>query len=160
MTQTATSCRTVPLAELPTLAGQRLGPSRPLTVTQEQVDGFADVTRDEQWIHVDAERAARGPFGVPIAHGYLTMSLATAMLWDLLEVPDAAQVLNYGLDRVRFPAPVPVGSTLRLTADVDAVTAIEGGYQLAYTGTIAAEGRAKPVCVLQALLRYYRGADQ
>lgn len=109
MTATRQPARRVGIDELPALLGQTLGPSAPLLITQDRIDEFAAATGDQQWLHVDAGRAAAGPFGTTIAHGYLTLSLFTTMLWSLLEVPDAAQVINYGLGKVRFPASVPAG---------------------------------------------------
>ena len=111
--------RRVGIDELPALLGQTLGPSAPLLITQDRIDEFAAATGDQQWLHVDPGRAAAGPFGITIAHGYLTLSPFTTMLWSLLEVPDAAQVINYGLGEVRFPASVPAGCELSLTARVD-----------------------------------------
>lgn len=150
----ASGARAVNLAELPHLVGQRLGPSRPLTITQERVNSFAEATRDRQWIHTDPERAARGPFGATVAHGYLTLALQTAMLWDVLEVPDAASVINYGLNKVRFISPVPVGSELVMELEVTEVSPITGGYQLAYTATITVPGATRPCCVAEVLFRY------
>src|SRR5262249_35353833 len=112
---------TVKAAELPTLTGRHLGESRWHEVTQEQVNMFADATGDHQWIHVDPERAKTGPFGAPVAHGFLTLSMATALLDDVLHVEGVAQVVNYGLNKVRYPAPVPVGSKIRLSADCTAM---------------------------------------
>jgi acyl dehydratase len=146
---------TIDYAELPTLAGRDLGFSEYRTVTQEQVNTFADATDDHQWIHVDPERAAGGPFGAPIAHGFLTLSLAIAFWTELLDVVGVATKVNYGLDRVRLPAPVTVGSRIRMSAVVDEVAEIPGGYQLAVDQTIEIEGGAKPAVVARGLYRFY-----
>lgn len=150
----------VSLDDLPDLVGKNLGTSDPIVVTQERINQFADATEDHQWLHVDPERAADGPFGTTIAHGYLTLSLSTALLWQLLEVPDAAQIVNYGLNKVRFPAPVPAGSEVRMTLDILDVEEVKGGYQVAYRGSAMIEGQERPVCVADGLFRYYRGADE
>jgi len=113
--------RTVTVADLPDLEGAQLGSSSWHEISQDQINQFADATGDHQWIHIDPERAAAGPFGTTIAHGYLTLAVIPALLDDLLQVEGTAQAINYGLDKVRFPAPVPVGSRIRLTAAVDKV---------------------------------------
>jgi acyl dehydratase len=154
--QSATGAqRVVPMSELPSLAGQRLGTSRWRPVTQEMINSFADTTDDHQWLHVDPERAASGPFGSTIAHGYLTLSLATALLWDVLEVPDAARIVNYGVGKVRFPAPLPAGSQVRAHVDVAAVEEVKGGLQLTTVLTYERDGGDRPVCVAELLFRYY-----
>jgi len=149
----------VTATELPGLAGKHLGYSGWREITQQQVNLFADATGDHQWIHVDVERAKAGPFGGPIAHGYLTLSLAPALLLDeILQVDGVAQVVNYGLNKVRFPAPVPVGSRVRLGAECAAVEEVRGGgYQLTLALTFEREGEAKPVCVAEILFRFYPG---
>jgi acyl dehydratase len=124
-------------------------------VTQERVNGFAAATGDHQWIHVDPERAAGGPFGGTIAHGYLTLSLVSVVLTEILDVHGFSVVVNYGCDRVRFPAPVPVGARVRGTATVGEVREITGGVQVAVTLTFDAEGSDKPACVAAVLIRYY-----
>ncbi|WP_137725457.1 MaoC family dehydratase [Prescottella subtropica] len=144
----------ITMADLPALAGTSLGASRRVLITQDQIALFADATNDHQWIHIDAERAANGPFGTTIAHGYLTLSLAVELVFDLLDVTDAAQVINYGLDKVRFPAPVPVDSSVGAVAEVTSVEPCAGGYQVAVTLTFDALGIERPVCVAQMLLRY------
>src|SRR6266700_1535234 len=118
--------RTVDVAELAALAGQPLGTSCWREVTQADVTGFADATGDDQWIHVDPERAGAGPFGHTVAHGFLTLGMFTGMLYELLEVTGAALVLNYGVNKVRFPAPVPTGSRVRGHIDVAAVYEVPG----------------------------------
>ncbi|MEO3798595.1 MaoC family dehydratase [Nonomuraea sp. B1E8] len=147
--------RTVTVSELPGLAGQDLGHSPYLTVDQKRIDGFAEATDDRQWIHVDPAAAAAGPFGTTIAHGYLTLSLVIPLWGDLLDVRDATTKVNYGLDKVRFPAPVPVNARIRLHARVAEVTEIAGGVQLVLDVTIHADGAGKPVCVARPVFRYY-----
>lgn len=146
--------RTVHMADLPDLVGQRLGPSQPIVISQQKINTFAEATEDRQWLHTDPERAAEGPFGTTIAHGYLTLALNSALLWDVLEVPDAGSVVNYGLDKVRFISPVPVDAELVLEVEVTQVTAVSGGYQLAYDATISVPGAPRPSCVAQVLFRY------
>ncbi|PXY31089.1 MaoC family dehydratase [Prauserella muralis] len=137
------------------LEGRELGVSDWLEITQERVNTFADATGDHQWIHVDPARAKEGPFGGPIAHGYLTLSLAPVFLPQLLELRGFSMGINYGCDRVRFPSPVPVGSKLRCGATVGEVTEVEGGVQLRVTLTFEAEGQDKPACVATLVLRSY-----
>jgi acyl dehydratase len=147
---------TTTLAELPSLKGQQLGVSEWFEVTQERVNTFADATDDHQWIHVDVARAAaESPFGGPIAHGLLTLSLFIPMWSQVLQVTDATMAVNYGLNRVRFPAPVPVGSKIRLAATLIEVEEVKGGLQLVASGVIEREGSEKPVCVLESLTRLY-----
>jgi acyl dehydratase len=141
--------------ELRELAGADLGASSWLEITQERVDTFADATGDHQWIHVDAERAAAGPFGGTIAHGYLTLALVIPLWSEILQVKGVAMGLNYGLNRVRFPAPVPVGSRIRLHARVLSVEDIADGVQLAVALTTELQGTEKPAAVAEALYRYY-----
>ena len=141
--------------ELPTLAGRRLGPSRWVTINQDRLHTFAEATGDHQWIHTDPERAASGPFQRTIAHGYLTLSLASQFLFELLDVRGTTQVVNYGADRVRFPAPLPVDERVRMTADCTAVQEVPGGYQLVLALTFSREDHDKPVCVAEILFRYY-----
>ena len=141
--------------ELRGAIGQTLGPSDWVTVTQGQIDAFADATGDHQWIHVDPQRAAQGPFATTIAHGYLTLSLLPAMLQRIYRVDGIRMVVNYGLNRVRFPAPVPVGSRLRATAEPIEVSAVDGGAQLLLGAALEREGTPKPVCVAELLARLY-----
>lgn len=147
--------RVVPIGALAERVGEHLGHSRWREITQEQVNRFADTTGDHQWIHEDVERARAGPFGGTIAHGYLTLSLMPMLLWEILDVEGASTIINYGLNRVRFPAPVPVGAKLRLGAELVAVEDVHGGLQVTLRGTIEVEGSAKPGCVAEMLLRYY-----
>lgn len=138
------------------LAGTTLGPSEWHEVTQDQVNAFADATGDHQWIHTDPARAATGPFGGTIAHGYLTLSLIIPLWTDLLEIDGIAMGVNYGLNKVRFPTPVPVGGKIRLTAHVARVTALdEKSVQATVDFTMELEGNEKPAVAAQALYRYY-----
>jgi acyl dehydratase len=144
------------LDELKAQAGADLGRTGWLEVTQERVNTFADATGDHQWIHVDQERAAAGPFGGTIAHGYLTLSMVIPLFGELLEVRGISMGINYGLNKVRFPTPVPVGSRIRLAAALGAVEdAGVNAVQVVADFTIEVEGEAKPACVAQAIYRYY-----
>jgi acyl dehydratase len=145
---------TLKLDELPNHVGERLGASGWHEVTQEQVRMFADATEDHQWIHLDQERAAAGPFGGTIAHGFLTLSLAPVLVHEVFEVADAGITINYGLNRVRFPAPLPVGSRVRADVTCVAVEEVPGGVQATLAVTFEREGGGKPVCVAELLLRY------
>ncbi len=136
-------------------AGTHLGWTDWMEVDQARVDLFADATGDHQWIHVDVERAtAESPFGGPIAHGYLTLALSNRFLPELLQVPGASAGVNYGTGKVRFPAPVPVGSRIRGGAEITAVEEITGGLQTTIVITIEVEGSAKPACVVESLSRW------
>jgi acyl dehydratase len=147
---------TTTLAELPALAGSVLGTSEWFEITQGRVNTFADATDDHQWIHVDVERAAKeSPFGGPVGHGFLTLSLFVPMWSQVLVVTDTTMAVNYGLNKVRFPAPVPVGSKIRLTATLVDVEEVKGGLQLTIGGVIERDGGGKPVCVLEAIMRFY-----
>jgi acyl dehydratase len=132
-----------------------LGHSSWLTVDQKRVDTFADATDDHQWIHVDPERAATGPFGGTIAHGYLTLSLLIPLWSELLTVEGVAMAVNYGLNKVRFPAPVPVGSRIRVHGAIVSVTEVKGGAEIVVDLTVEIEGRDKPACVAQAVYRFF-----
>ena len=132
-----------------------LGTSPPVRVTQEAVNLFADATGDRQWIHVDVERARAGPFGGPIAHGYLTLSLLPTLLPALLRVEGISIGVNHGLNRLRFPSPVPVGSEVTCAATVLAVDDVPGGAQVTLATTITVVGAAKPSCVAEVVYRYY-----
>ena len=140
---------------LKSLVGRDLGPSRWHDVTQQQINQFAEATGDHQWIHTDVERAAKGPFGGTIAHGYLTLSLVPRVLPEIVRADGFGMAVNYGCNRVRFPAPVPVGSRLRAGARIDEVTDVPGGVQSAMTVTFEVEGGTKPVCVAEVLIRRY-----
>jgi len=151
--------RTIHGDELAAHVGEELGASGWQLVDQARVDAFADVTGDHQWIHVDTERAKDGPYGTTIAHGFLTLSLLPALLGGVFQVDGVARRLNYGMDRVRFPSPVPTGSRLRLVVVLASVEEVPGdGVQIAIDGTIEIEGAAKPACVVRMLTRAYRGA--
>ncbi|HET9691622.1 MAG TPA: MaoC family dehydratase [Acidimicrobiales bacterium] len=142
--------------QLKAKVGDHLGHSEWHEITQEQVNLFADATGDHQWIHVDPERAKGGPFGGPIAHGYLTLSLAAALSGEIMAVKGISMGVNYGLDKVRFPSPVPVGSKLRAGGELLAVDDVAGGVQVKVRLTFEIEGGTKPVCVAEALFRYYQ----
>ena len=141
--------------ELTAATGETIGPSEWVTIAQKQIDLFAEATGDHQWIHVDAERAVEGPFGTTIAHGFLTLSLLPEMGSSALTIRDTRMGVNYGLDKVRFPAPVPSGSRLRGRFQLIAYEPIEGGAQLAMRVTMEREGGDKPVCVAESLSRRY-----
>ncbi|MFD7401597.1 MaoC family dehydratase [Streptomyces sp. NPDC059866] len=143
------------LDELKKLAGSDLGTSEWIEITQERINTFADATGDHQWIHVDPQKAAEGPFGAPIAHGYLTLSLFIPLFTELLDVQGVTTKVNYGLNKVRFPAPVQVGSKIRLVGRLAEVEDVPGGVQITVDGTIEIEGGAKPAAVLQSLSRFY-----
>lgn len=146
---------TVSYADLAGLAGVDLGWSDWLEITQDRVNVFADATDDHQWIHVDAERAATGPFGAPIAHGFLSLSLGVVFWSDLLDVEGVTTKVNYGLDKVRFVSPVKVGARVRMNAVVAEVVEVPGGYQLTVDQTTEIEGGTKPAVVARALYRFY-----
>jgi acyl dehydratase len=135
--------------------GDHLGYSDYVQITQEQVNQFADATGDHQWIHVDGERAKAGPFGAPIAHGYLTLSLGPALLPQIMEVSGVAMGVNYGANKIRFPSPVPVGAKVRLGAKLLAVEDVTGGAQGTVEMTFEVEGAPKPSCVAEVIFRYY-----
>ena len=143
------------ITDLQPLVGQHLGDSEWITVDQERINLFAQATGDQQWIHVDPVRAAAGPFGVPIAHGFLTLSLLPEMFASAFELKDARMGVNYGLNKVRFPAPVPVGSRLRGKFVLTVFEPLEGGAQMTVEVTMEREGSAKPVCVAESIGRRY-----
>lgn len=143
------------VSELQGHEGESLGHTAWRTITQDEVDTFARLTGDEQWIHVDRERAAEGPFSATIVHGYFTLSLATVFLDEVIEVTGARIVLNYGSDRVRYPSPVPVGSRVRAGIDLVAVRPLDGGVQTTYRLTYEVDGGRKPGCVADIVYRYY-----
>jgi acyl dehydratase len=135
--------------------GKPLGASAWLEITQQRIDGFADATGDHQWIHVDPERAKRGPFGRTIAHGYLTLSLVNCFLPEILEVRGISMGVNYGCDRVRFPAPVPVGSRIRGVGELLAAEEVKGGaVQATVRVTVEIEGSERPACVADTISRF------
>jgi acyl dehydratase len=136
--------------------GTHLGFSDWTEITQQRVDEFADATGDHQWIHVDPERArAESPFGGPIAHGYLTLAISNEMLPQIVEVRGVSMGVNYGVDKVRFPAPVPVGARLRAGAELLEVGDVSGGIQTTMRITIEVEGTEKPACVIESLSRFF-----
>jgi acyl dehydratase len=144
------------LAELPALVGHEVAVSDWLTVTQEQVDLFARATGDHQWIHVDVERAKAGPFGAPIAHGFLTLSLIPRFFETSMEIRNTRMGVNYGLNKVRFTAPVPVGSRLRAHMKLLACESMDNdGVQMTWLVTVEREGSDKPVCIAESLTRRY-----
>ncbi|MBC7686130.1 MAG: MaoC family dehydratase [Bdellovibrionales bacterium] len=144
------------LNQLRPLLGQEVAITDWVDITQERVNLFADATDDHQWIHVDLERCKRdSPFGGPIAHGFLTLSLVSSLFERAIRMIDARMVLNYGLNKVRFPAPVPVGSRVRARLTLAKIDDIEGGAQLEWHVLIEREGGTKPVCVAELLLRRY-----
>jgi acyl dehydratase len=138
--------------ELSDAIGEELGTSEWLTIEQERVDQFADATGDHQWIHVDADRAAAGPFGGTIAHGYLTLSLIPLLGSQVFALDTPGAKLNYGVNKVRFPAPVPVGSRVRDTVSVTDVTDLPSGKQLTLRHVIEIEGGGKPACVAETVV--------
>ena len=144
------------IEELTALVGTHVGYGEYRTVTQEQVNLFADATGDHQWIHVDPERAKAGPFGGPIAHGYLTLSMIPVLLNGVMQVDGVAMGVNYGTNKVRFTSPVPVGSELRAGATLASVDEVAGGVQVALDVVVEVKGAPKPSCVAQVVYRYYR----
>ena len=144
------------LSELTPLVGQNVADSDWITITQEQVNQFAQATGDHQWIHVDVEKAKAGPFGGPIAHGFLTLSLIPRFFESTIEIVQVRMGVNYGLNKVRFMAPVPVGSRLRARMKLLQIDVIDNnGVQMCWEVAIEREGAVKPVCVAESLARYY-----
>lgn len=143
------------IEELAACQGEPIGQSEWVTITQEAVNLFADATGDHQWIHVDPERAADGPFGTTIAHGYLTLAMLPKLMAQISRLEGVKLAINYGLNKVRFPAPVPVGSKIRAETSVVEVTDVGGGaQQVTYSTTVSIDGRAKPACVAESVVRY------
>ena len=141
--------------ELAAAVGDTLGPGEWLEIDQSRVDLFADATDDHQWIHVDPERAAQGPFGGPVAHGFLTLSLLPSLVGALYVVKGTRMGVNYGLNRVRFPAPVRVGTSVRVRAEIASVEPVQGGVQLVAKVTVESNAGDKPVCVAETVSRLY-----
>ncbi len=142
------------MSNFESMIGEELGPTGWLDVSQERIDTFARATDDHQWIHVDPVRAAEGPFGTTIAHGYLTLSLCAPLLSELLAgMAPSGMSINYGTNKVRFPAPVPAGSRIRARARVDSVDEVPGGEQAVIVTTVEREGSEKPVCVAELVIR-------
>jgi acyl dehydratase len=154
-TTEAAPTTTVAVGDLPGLAGRELGPSRPVHIGQKDIDTFAELTGDRQWIHIDPDRAKQGPFGATLVHGFLTLSLSTVLLYELLDVQGASQILNYGLNRVRFVSPNPVDSSVRMRVRVADVSPVAGGHQVTFGLTFDRDGGDRPVCVAELLFRYY-----
>ncbi|MFC8386681.1 MaoC family dehydratase [Nocardia sp. NPDC057272] len=155
MTESYEVPTTTSIVGLESFVGQHLGTSEWLEVTQSRVDTFADATDDHQWIHVDPERAAReSPFGGPVAHGYLTLSLLPYLLPQVLAVTDAVVGVNYGLNKVRFPGPVPIGAKVRLSATLQSVDRVRGGVQVTIAAVVEISGAAKPACIAEPVYRY------
>jgi acyl dehydratase len=144
--------------DLRALVGDEIGTSSWVEVTQDLIDGFADLTGDHQWIHTDPEKAASGPFGTTIAHGYLTLSLLIPLLEEVLVIENRTSSVNYGLDKVRFPAPVPSGSRVRLTAKLAEVTDVDSGVQLKVDCVFQIEDQERPACVARAVLQHHFAA--
>ena len=143
------------LTDLQPLVGQHIADSDWITIDQQRINQFADATGDHQWIHVDPVRAAAGPFGTTVAHGFLTLSLLPEMSANAMEVRDTRMGVNYGLNKVRFTAPVPVGSRLRGRFKLTAYEPIEGGAQVTMELSVEREGTTKPVCVAESIARRY-----
>ncbi|MFC7546829.1 MaoC family dehydratase [Plantactinospora sp. GCM10030261] len=148
------------ISELATAVGQTLGPGPWLRIDQSRVDLFADATDDHQWIHTDPERAAAGPYGGTIAHGFLTLSLLPALVGRLYRVDGVRMGVNYGLNRVRFPAPVVVGGSIRATAVIQDVSGIDGGAQLVTRVQVDSDAGGKPCCVADTVSRLYLGSTR
>lgn len=146
----------VTVDKLPELVGRKFGPSSWFQVTQDDVNAYADVSRDRNPIHLDAAAAARSPFGRTVAHGYLTLSLVVPLMAEVFEVTDMGTGMNYGLDRLRFPAPVPVDGKIRLRGEILETMPLEGGHQIKVAVSFEVEGSTKPACVAEMLLRYYK----
>jgi acyl dehydratase len=147
------------LEELRSLVGEELGVSPYREISQKMIDTFAAATGDHQWIHVDTERAATSPFGTTIAHGLYTLGLGPSFTYDLYTIQGFAYALNYGYGRVRFPAPLPSGSKVRMRATLATVDDVQGGVQINVTQAFEREGHEKPVCVAEQLVRLYVGQD-
>lgn len=143
------------IGALKSLVGQKLGVSEWVTVTQQQINSFAEATGDHQWIHVDPEKAAKGPFGGTIAHGFMTLSLLPRLMHQIYSVDGIKLAVNYGLNKVRFPAPVPVGAKVRAESSIVGVDDLgNGAAQVTVSTTIEIEGSPKPACVAESVVRY------
>lgn len=141
------------MASLRTAAGTDLGVSGWIEISQERITAFAEATEDRQWIHVDPQRAAEGPYGTTIAHGYLTLSLLPVVIREIFDIADAGARINYGLNKVRFPSPVPAGSRIRGRATIVSVEEVPGGLQVVIATIIEREGADKPVCIAESIVR-------
>lgn len=141
--------------ELAACQGEVIGSSEWVTITQDAVNLFADATGDHQWIHVDPERAASGPFGTTIAHGYMTLAMLPQLMQQIYRLDGVKLAINYGLNKVRFPAPVPVGSKIRAETSVVEVADVGGGaHQVTFSTTVSIDAQAKPACVAESVVRY------
>ncbi|MBT3830899.1 MAG: MaoC family dehydratase [Gammaproteobacteria bacterium] len=145
----------VPFHALNTLVGTDLGSTDWMLIEQSRIDGYADATDDHQWIHVDPARAAEGPFGSTIAHGYLTLALVNKFLPDLITVTESSMGVNYGCEKVRFPSPVIVGSRIRGAGEVVSVEEVKGSLQIVVRVTVEIEGADRPACVVDTISRFY-----
>ena len=145
----------VPFHALNTLVGTDLGSTDWMLIEQSRIDGYADATDDHQWIHVDPARAAEGPFGSTIAHGYLTLALVNKFLPDLITVTESSMGVNYGCEKVRFPSPVNVGARIRGAGEVVSVEEVKGGLQLVVRVSVEIEGTDRPACVVDTISRFY-----
>lgn len=154
-TETSTAKTVVSFEKLATMAGADLGHTDWMIIDQDRINAFAAAADDDQWIHTDPERAASGPFGTTIAHGYLTLSLVIPLFAQLLDATGVANKINYGLNKVRFPSPVTVGSKIRLGATLAEVTEVPGGLQIAFDAVVEIEGSPKPACIAQPVFRFY-----
>jgi acyl dehydratase len=146
--------------EIQAALGDVVGPSRWFTLDQQRINDFGRISEDEQWIHTDPERAASGPFGTTVAHGYLTLSLVSPIVMEIFQVENLHSAINYGMNKVRFPAPVPAGSRVRGTAVIDACEPVGKALQITLTISITAEGATKPACVAEFLMRVTAGNTQ
>ena len=155
LTQTSGPLVITGLEGLEAHVGREVGVSDWKTVEQGDINTFAKLTGDEQWIHVDPERAAAGPFGATIQHGFLTLGLSTGLLWSVCVVDGFGVILNYGLNKVRFPAPLTVGSRIRMHVAIAEVTPLDGGAEVVWRLTYEVEGKPKPCCVADLVFRYY-----
>ena len=146
----------IALSDLPGMVGKHLGHSDWETIDQDKINRFADATGDHQWIHVDIERAKAGPFGTTIGHGYLTLSLVPIFVFQILKVEGAKLVVNYGINKARFPAPVPSGSRVRMGGEIGSVEEVSGGLAVTLNCTFEIEEQPKPACVAEIVFRYYQ----
>lgn len=156
MTSNLGEILTTPIDDLPTLVGRTFGPSSWREITQEEVTEYARLSGDDNPVHLDPDFAAKTPFGGTIVHGYLTLGLVAPLMAEIFAVTGVGVGINYGLDRLRFPAPVPVGSRVRVVGEVLAVDSIAGGFQVSPRVTFEIEGGTKPACVADMVLRYYK----
>lgn len=156
MTSNLGEILTTPIDDLPTLVGRTFGPSSWREITQEEVTEYARLSGDDNPVHLDSDFAAKTPFGGTIVHGYLTLGLVAPLMAEIFAVTGVGVGINYGLDRLRFPAPVPVGSRVRVVGEVLAVDSIVGGFQVSPRVTFEIEGGTKPACVADMVLRYYK----